>query len=201
MSSPDSNNGGAGPSENKPPAVNLKSLADNQVKIPTLPTFPLDRQLTINNWSIWCVIMMAVLDSYELTEFLKQDVPKPLDPDEAALWERVNGRIRSFIILNVTPTVLEHIKHMTNALAIWTHLASLVARVSPMKWVSLEVQMRTLDPSKSPTMREHINKLQSLQQEVLSMGKQISSEDMAITLLSHLPAKYSNFYLSLITSG
>ena len=33
------------------------------------------------------------------------------------------------------------------------------------------------------------------------MGKQISSEDMAITLLSHLPAKYSNFYSSLITSG
>ena len=33
------------------------------------------------------------------------------------------------------------------------------------------------------------------------MGKKISSEDMAITLLSHLPAKYSNFYSSLITSG
>ena len=29
----------------------------------------------------------------------------------------------------------------------------------------------------------------------------MSSEDMAITLLSHLPAKYSNFYSSLITSG
>ena len=90
---------------------------------------------------------------------------------------------------------------MTNARAIWTNLASLFARVSPMKRVSLEVQMRTLDPSKSPSMWEHINKLQSLQQEVLSMGKEISSEDMAITLLSHLPAKYSNFYSSLITSG
>ena len=70
-----------------------------------------------------------------------------------------------------------------------------------MKRVSLEVQMRMLDPSKSPSMREHINKIQGLQQEVLSMGKEISSEDMAITLLSHLPAKYSNFYSSLITSG
>ena len=57
------------------------------------------------------MIMLAVLDSYELTEFIKQDIPKPDDPDEAALWERVNGRIRSFIILNVTPSVLEHIKH------------------------------------------------------------------------------------------
>ena len=147
------------------------------------------------------MIMLVVLDSYELTEFIKQDIPKPDDPEEAALWERVNGRIRSFIILNVTPTVLEHIKHFTSARAIWTHLASLFARVSPMKRVSLEVQMRTLDPSKSSSMREHINKLQSLQQEVLSMGKQISSEDMAITLLSHLTPEYSSFYSSLITSG
>ena len=147
------------------------------------------------------MIMLAVLDSYELTEFIKQDIPRPDDPEEAALWERVNGRICSFIILNVTPTVLEHIKHFTSARAIWTHLASLFARVSPMKRVSLEVQMRTLDPSKSSSMREHINKLQSLQQEVLSMGKQISSEDMAITLLSHLTPEYSSFYSSLITSG
>ena len=35
----------------------------------------------------------------------------------------------------------------------------------------------------------------------MSMGKKIASEDMAITLLSQLPAKYSNFYSSLITSG
>ena len=140
MSTPDSSNdGGAGPSGTKALAVNLKSLAENQVKIPTLSTFPLDRQLTSNNWSIWCMIMLAVLDSYELTEFIKQDIPKPEDPDEAALWERVNGRIRSFIILNVTLTVLEHIKHFTSARAIWTHLASLFARVSPMKRVSLEV--------------------------------------------------------------
>ena len=41
------------------------------------------------------MIMLAVLDSYELTEFIKQDIPKPDDPDEAALWERVNARIRS----------------------------------------------------------------------------------------------------------
>ena len=139
MSTSDSKkDGGAGPSGTKAPAVDLKSLAENQVKIPTLPTFPLDRQLTSNNWSIWCIIMLAVLDSYELTELVK-DIPKPQDPDEASLWERVNGRIRSFIILNVTLTVLEHIKHFTSAWAIWTHLASLFARVSPMKRVSLEV--------------------------------------------------------------
>ena len=94
-----------------------------------------------------------------------------------------NAKIHSFIILNVTPAILSHIKHMTDAKVIWTHLASLYERVSPMKRVSLEVQMRMLDPSKSSSMWEHINKLQGLQQEVLSMGKKISSEDMAITLL------------------
>ena len=90
---------------------------------------------------------------------------------------------------------------MTGAKAILVHLASLYERQSPMKRVSLEVQMTMLDASKSPSIREHINKLRSLQQEVLSMGKKISSEEMAITLLSQLPAKYSNFCSSLIASG
>ena len=186
---------------NKFQKASLQDLADKPVKVPTLWTFPLDRQLTGTNFSIWKVIMLAVLESYELAFFSMTDVPKPAEEDEGALWDRINARIRSFIILNVTPAILSHIKHMTDAKAIWTHLASLYERVSPMKRVSLEVQMRMLDPSKSSSMQEHINKLQGLQQEVLSMGKKISSEDMAITLLSHLPVKYSNFYSSLITSG
>lgn len=61
--------------------------------------------------------------------------------------------------------------------------------------------MRTLEPSKSVSMRDHISKLQDLHQEVLEAGKQISSEDMAITLLSQLPKpKYAGFYSSLTTS-
>ena len=144
----------------------------------------LQPRLTGTNFNIWKVIMLAILESYELAFFIMTDVPKPAEEDAGALWDRINARIRSFIILNVTPTILSHIKHMRDAKAIWTHLASLYERVSPMKRVSLEVQMRMLDPSKSSSMREHINKLQGLQQEVLSMGKKISSEDMAITLMS-----------------
>ena len=157
------------------PRVSLQDLADKPIKVPTLPTFPLDRQLTGTNFSIWKVIMLAILKSYELAFFILTDVPKPAEEDEGALWDRINARIRSFIILNVTPAILGHIKHMTDAKAIWTNLASLYERVSPMKGVSLAVQMWMLDPSKSSSMWEHINKLQGLQQEMLSMGKKISS--------------------------
>ena len=50
-------------------------------------------------------------------------------------------------------------------------------------------------------MTEHINTLQSMQQEVLAAEKIIISLDMAITLLSHLTKSYSSFYSSLITTG
>ena len=61
--------------------------------------------------------------------------------------------------------------------------------------------MRQLDPSKCASMKEFIDKVQVLHQEIMHAGKQISSEDMAILLLMKLPAKYSAFYSSLITSG
>ena len=51
-----------------------------------------------------------------------------------------------------------------------------------MKRVAIEVQMWTLNPAKSASMQDHLNKLQRMQQDVLAAagaGKVISSEDMA----------------------
>ena len=51
----------------------LQDLADKPIKVPTLSTFPLDRQLMGTNFSIWKVIMLAVLESYELAFFIMTD--------------------------------------------------------------------------------------------------------------------------------
>ena len=69
-----------------------------------------------------------------------------------------------------------------------------------MKWVGLEVSMCQLDPSKCASMKEFIDKMQIMHQEIMHEGKKISSKDMAILLLTKLSAKYSAFYSSLITS-
>ena len=50
-------------------------------------------------------------------------------------------------------------------------------------------------------MKEFIYKVQIMNQEVMHIGKKISSKDMAILLLRKLPARYSDFYSCLITSG
>ena len=70
-----------------------------------------------------------------------------------------------------------------------------------MKRAGLEVTMRQLDPNKCASMKEYIDKLQIMHQKIMHAGKQISSEDMAILLLSKLTNKYGAFYSSLITSG
>ena len=69
-----------------------------------------------------------------------------------------------------------------------------------MKRAGLEVSMRQLEPSKFASMKEFIDKVQIMQQEIMHAGKKIASEDLAILLLSKLPARYSAFYSSLITS-
>ena len=84
----------ANPSGAKIPKIYLQDLAEKPVKILTLPTFPLDRQLTGSNYGIWKMIMLAVLDSYELSIFIMHDFPKPEDDKEGALWDRINARIR-----------------------------------------------------------------------------------------------------------
>ena len=70
-----------------------------------------------------------------------------------------------------------------------------------MKRARLEVSMRQLEPSKFASMKEFIDKVQIMQQEIMHAGKNIASEDLAILLLSKLPIRYSAFYSSLITLG
>ena len=60
-----------------------------------------------------------------------------------------------------------------------------------MKQEGLEVSMRQLEPSKFASMKEFNNKVQIMQQEIMHASKKIASEDLAILLLSKLPARYS----------
>ena len=68
-----------------------------------------------------------------------------------------------------------------------------------MKWEGLEVSMQQLDPSKGASMKEFIDKVQIMHQEIMHAGEKISSKDMAILISSRLPARYSTFYSSFIT--
>lgn len=182
-------------------------------KVPVLPTFPSDKQLDGKNYSTWVMQMEAVLESYDLDVMVTQAVDRPVASLEAnesekdeiqkqgSQWDRLNARIRSFIVLNCTPAVLAHICHLTGARQIWLHLNQMYNRMRPMKHAGLEVQMRQLDPLKCGTMKDYMDKLQILHQEIMHAGKLISSKDMAILLLSKLPPRYGAFYSSLITSG
>jgi len=139
---------------------------------------------------------LSYSESDSLTLLEKADIDAKVH-----MWDRLNAHVRSFIFLNSSPQVIGHIKQMTIARKIWLHLDQLYKRMMPMKRAPMEVQMRSLNPAKSASMKDHISKLQSMHQEVLQGGKIISPEDMAITLLSHLPQKYGGFYSSLITLG
>ena len=56
-----------------------------------------------------------------------------------------------------------------------------------MKWVGLEVSMQKIEPSECASMKEFIDKVQIMHQEIMHAGKKILSEDMAILLLTKLP--------------
>ena len=65
-----------------------------------------------------------------------------------------------------------------------------------MKRAGLEVSMWQLEPSKFASMKEFIDKVQIMQQEIMHVEKKIASKDLAILLLSKLPATYSALRLT-----
>ncbi|MCO5560599.1 hypothetical protein L7F22_014215 [Adiantum nelumboides] len=174
------------------------------VKLPTLPSIPRESHLVgTSNYRIWKARMLSVLDSYDLQDFVLERISKPDEEDHTRhyIWTRVNGKVRSFIINNCKDVILSSVLTITNAKDMWDKLAASHDRVTPMKRVSWDVQLRLLDPAQSGSMREHITKMEQLRDRIRQAEGNLTDEDMAITLLSQLPASYSMFYTSLITSG
>ena len=107
----------------KPPSIfsHFVDGADKPVRIPTLPTFPESQQSDGTNYSFGKVQMEAVLESYDLVEFVSPGVSRPNPTEDARgtlLWDKLNDLVRSFIFLNCQRTVLQHIKQFVSAHAI-----------------------------------------------------------------------------------
>ena len=82
----------------------------------------------------------------------------------------------------------------------WLHLRMTFDRMNPMKRVALESQMWNCDPTKFSFMKEYMDKLQAIHQDIMQVGKTISYEDMEILLISRLPSWYRAFHSFLIMS-
>ncbi|MCO5592505.1 hypothetical protein L7F22_046508 [Adiantum nelumboides] len=173
------------------------------VKLPTLPSIPRESHLVgTSNYRIWKARMLSVLYSYDLQDFILERIPEPDEEDHTRhyIWTRVNRKVRSFIINNCKDVILSSVLTITNAKDMWDKLAASHDRVTPMKRVSWDVQLRLLDPAQSGSMLEHITKMEQLRDRIRQAEGNLTDEDMAITLLSQLPTSYSMFYTSLITS-
>ncbi|MCO5604027.1 hypothetical protein L7F22_058184 [Adiantum nelumboides] len=121
----------------------------------------------------------------------------------AAAWDKLNARVRSFLFLSCTPQALGHVKHITSAREIWLYFNTMYNRVTPMKLAGMEIQIGSLDLKQSSSVKEHIDRLQLLRQDLSEAGKKFSSEEMAIVLLGQiwLLPRFSVFYTSLLTLG
>ena len=62
-----------------------------------------------------------------------------------------------------------------------------------MKRVALVIQMQNLDAAKFGSIKKYMDKLQSMHHDIMQARNTISSKDMVILLMSHLPLRYDMF--------
>ena len=75
--------------------------------------------------------------------------------------------MRSFIINNCKDDVLSSVLNIQNAKEMWDKVSVSNDRITPMKRVSWDVQLRLLDPAKSSSMHEHISKMELLRDRIV----------------------------------
>ena len=54
-------------------------------KVPVLPALPSDQKLDGENYHVWRVMMLAILESYDLAELVTEAIDRPSTIDESKL--------------------------------------------------------------------------------------------------------------------
>lgn len=187
--------------------VRMPSLIPS-IQVPVLPSLPKEDKLDGSNFSIWSCKVECILDTFDLWDFVSSPIERPIvdttdgtSMDRAALWDRLNSRARSFLFMSLSDSVLVHVHRLKTAADVWQKLLSLYQHKTFAHKISLEKKLRMLSLDDSSSMKEHITKMDDMRGELASLGRVISSEDMAMILLTQLPSpRFDVFYTSLITS-
>ena len=116
-----------------------------------------------------------------------------LVPTEAqTTWDQCDLKAKVYIILMISPAVLQHVKGCKTAKDVWQKLQSVYASRGPVRKAALQ-QLTLQKLHEGDDVREHLMKFFDAVDKLESMDISINEDMLVILLLYSLPASYEGF--------
>src|SRR5579871_1102773 len=153
-------------------------------------------KLTASNYQTWKVMVQMILIEKDLWDIVSRDYAKPADTASQAEkldWKRKADKARVIIILLISLSELVYTNNITNPVELWTKLENIyISKTTASKYFLLQ-NFYTLKYSNGvSTIQEHINKLTSIDQQLIDLGEVLSESSFIAALLLSLPENYNN---------
>jgi len=170
-----------------------------------------------DNYETWRVLMEALLDKIDGTEFVDGSNPRPIipaeDPDNpetkairekaiaaAGRWDKTDRKVRAEIILTISPSEINpSIRACKTSRELWLKLDSIYQSKGPARKAHLLKQLTLHRIPDGEDVREHLARFFETVDKLMSMQVDIHPDLLTIMLLNSLPESFENFKCAIET--
>ena len=134
------------------------------------------------NFSLWQVMMKAILIQNGVHKALEGDEQKPIGLSEAK-WEEMDAKALSAIQLCLSNEVLREVVNEVTSKGIWEKLESLYMAKSVTNRLLLKCRLYDLRLQEGKPMKAHLDEFYSIVLDLQNIDISLDDEDLAILLL------------------
>lgn len=152
------------------------------------------QKLNDNNYGSWNVQMRLVLVQSELWPYVANGMPASLmnDTPEMANWVTKEAMAIGRILLSIEPTQFWYVKNCTTASEVWIRLKCVHRPMGPAQKLKAVNKLFEFKMKEGSRLTEHISAVNTLVENVRSVGVSISEELATCILLASLPSSFEN---------
>ncbi|KAL5841892.1 hypothetical protein ACOSQ3_012495 [Xanthoceras sorbifolium] len=147
-----------------------------------------------SNFSLWKLKIKAILRKDNCLVAINE---RPVEFIDDNKWNEMDGNAIANLHLALADGVLSSIEEKKTAKEIWDHLTKLYEAKSLHNKIFLKRKLYTLRMSESTSVTEHINTLNTLFSQLISLGHKIEPNERAELLLQSLPDLYDQLIINL----
>jgi len=153
-------------------------------------------KLNGKNYASWSKLLQLILERSDLWDVVSGDELKPKDPDAAKLWNKRDRNALAEICLAVEDHLLTQIASLDTSKAAWDSLKNQFVDDSLHSKLFLRQRFLTTRMNEGDDMRQHLNRMKEMADELAVIGAPISDDDYVTTVCASLPSSYSNWVIA-----
>ncbi|GJU32733.1 retrovirus-related pol polyprotein from transposon TNT 1-94 [Tanacetum coccineum] len=154
-------------------------------------------KFNVNNFSLWKLKMKATLRKDKCLAAIGE---RPTEVTNDSKWDEMDENAIANLHLALADGVLSSIEEKKSAKEIWDHLARLYEVRSLHSKKILNRKLYALHMTKSTSVTEHVNNLNTLFSQLTSLSCKIDSQERVEILLQSLPDSYDQVIINLTSN-